>query len=199
MTSQQSYFFEAVNLGAKDNMSERQEPLSTLYQGRPEDAHIIDRARTSSSRVSATTPLYGEVVIGDSEPKPYALGVHQAVGGRSDFPNPGEILSGALAACLDSTIRIISNRLGIRLSSLSVSVVAHVDVRGTLMIDKDVPVGFQNIDVSVDIETEEDVPESLMSALLNAAENSCVILQTIRNLPEVSIESHVATNTTKIA
>lgn len=73
----------------------------------------------------------------------WSFGIHRAVGGYHDAPNPGDILCAALASCLDSTIRIIADRLGITLTSLEVDVTAEVDVRGTLVVNRDIPVGFQ--------------------------------------------------------
>jgi uncharacterized OsmC-like protein len=71
------------------------------------------------------------------------LGIHHAVGGYHDAPNPGDLLCAALASCLDSTLRIIAARLGVRLVALEVDVTADVDVRGTLMLDRAVPVGLR--------------------------------------------------------
>lgn len=67
------------------------------------------------------------------------------MGGDHDLPNPGDLLSAALAACLDSTIRIIADRNGVVLDHLVVDVRSEVDVRGTHMVDTSVPVGFQGI------------------------------------------------------
>lgn len=61
-----------------------------------------------------------------------------------DAPNPGDMLCGALAACMDSTIRKVADHLGVTLTSLEVKVAAEVDVRGCLAVDRKVPVGFQN-------------------------------------------------------
>ena len=191
MTHSTGAFQEAIALGASDNMRERQDPLIAGYKHDPKPATIIDSAKTTSECVTAATPVYGQVIIGDSGAAPVNVGVHKAVGGRSDFPNPGEILSAAIAACLDSTIRIISNRMGFRLRRLEVAVDAIVDVRGTLLVDPHVPVGFQKIDVGIQLETEEDVPEQMMTAILKAAEHSCVVIQTLRGAPEISVSSEM--------
>lgn len=37
------------------------------------------------------------------------VGVHRAVGGLHDAPTPGDLLCAALAACQDSTFRMIAN------------------------------------------------------------------------------------------
>ena len=191
MTQTAKSFREAFTFGATDVMRDRQDPLTTLYKQDPKEARIIDSARTSSATVPAIAPVYGQVVIGDSGADPVNVGVHKAVGGRSDFPNPGEILSAAIAACLDSTIRIITNRMNVRLSALEVAVDAKVDVRGTLLVEPKIPVGFQEIDVTVTLETESDVPEPMISAILKAAEHSCVVIQTLRGEPKIAVSQTV--------
>jgi len=50
----------------------------------------------------------------------------------------------ALATCLDSTIRSIANHLGRALASLEGAVSADGDVRGMLVVDRTVPVGFSD-------------------------------------------------------
>ena len=80
--------------------------------------------------------MWGSVQIGAPDFGVTApVGVHRAVGGMHDLPVPGDILCAALVACVDTTIRILSNHLGIPLSSLEVDVQADCDVRGTLLVD----------------------------------------------------------------
>jgi len=157
----------------------RQEPLRERYQVAPEEAKITDRARTSWD-VDAD-PFHGQVIPGSQDyGEKWAFGIHRAVGGDHDAPNPGDLLCAALASCLDSTIRIIADRLGIMLTSLEVDVEADVDVRGTLIVDKAVPVGFQKMRCKVEIKTARDTDPNLTRKLLAAAEYSCVNLQTLR-------------------
>ena len=167
-------------------MGERHEALRQIYQETPEKARIIDGAKTSSRRVSATRALYTEVEPFNA-PEPYKVGVHKAVGGESDFPVPGDILCAAAAACLDSCIRIIANRLGIELTELEVTATAKMDVHGTLRLNDDIPVGFQNMDIAVKLETRKPVQDALIDAMLSAAEHSCVIVQTLRNAPQINV------------
>ena len=181
-----SNFKEAVEHHPVVNMGERHEQLRQVYLETPEKARIIDGARTSSVAVPASKALYTEVTPRNAD-KTYAVGVHTAVGGESDFPVPGDILCAALASCLDSTIRIIANRLGVMLTKLEVTAEAEMDVHGTLRFDDNVPVGFQNIRLNVELDTEKPVQEALLNAMLNAAEHSCVIIQTLRNAPEISV------------
>ncbi len=186
MINSGSIFNEAVENQPVVNMGERQELLRQVYLEAPAKARIIDGARTTSANVPASKALYTEVIPHNAS-EAYAVGVHTAVGGESDFPVPGDILCAAVASCLDSCIRIIANRLGIILTKLEVIVEAEMDVHGTLRFDDSVPVGFQNIRMNVDLDTQAPVQDALLDALLNAAEHSCVIIQTLRNAPEIMV------------
>ena len=109
------------------------------------------------------------------------FGIHEAVGGDHDLPNPGDLLCAALSACLDSTTRMIANRLGITITHLAVTVTAEVDVRGTLMVARDVPVGFQKMNCEVNLEVDENTPEQARMKLIAGAEQCCVVLQTLQS------------------
>lgn len=159
---------------------ERQDPLRERYKVTPEEAAITDRARTTGG--VGTDPFHGAVVPGSEDyGVEWAFGIHHAVGGDHDAPNPGDVLCAALAVCLDSTLRIIADRLGVTLTSLEVDVSADVDVRGTLLVDRTVPVGFQSMRCHVDVQAAEGTDPKLMQKLLAAAEHSCVVLQTLRS------------------
>ena len=180
MTSEQDMTFDT-------NMRSRQSPLMKRYRSLPEAAVIVDSARTSSEHATPLHPFYSSVTFGDGVTVRQPIGVHKAVGGMSDFPNPGEMLSAAIAGCLDCTTRMIANRLGIQLTLLDISVDAKVDVRGMLQVDRDVQVGFQSIDVDVKIEAGPGVSKAQLDMLVKAAEASCVVLQTLRNPPDINI------------
>jgi len=170
------------------SMADRHQPISDLYQREPARAMITDSATTSSNAVVADDPLHALVsTAGHNIP----IGVHPAVGGDGDAPVPGELLAAALASCLDSTLRIIANRLDIKLRRLSVTATGQVDVRGTLMVSHDVPVAFQGFKLAVDIEAQPDSPPAMLKALLNAAEASCVVMQTLRNGVNVTTDVRV--------
>lgn len=166
----------------------RQVPLRQQYEVTPAAAWVEDCARTSDADVPATHPIHAHVVCGEGVTLNVPVSVHQAVGGESDFPCPGELLAASLASCLDTAIRMIANLTGIELKRLSVHASLSADVRGTLKIGQNIPVGFQRAVMSVDLEAADNLPEAQMSALLDAAERSCVILQTFRAPPQVQVE-----------
>jgi uncharacterized OsmC-like protein len=169
------------------DIAARQAPLRELYAKDPSAAWIIDKGATASKTISPNQPLYGSLSVGEGHDTELTVGVHKAVGGKSDAANPGELLAAAVAACMDSATRMIANILGIQLTRLNVSVEAGLDVRGTLQIDLSVPAGFQEIEIFIDIAAEEGVTEAQLEMLLNAAERSCVLVQTLRRPPEVRL------------
>jgi len=171
------------------DVEDRQMPLYGRYGDAPGEAIITDRAKTTGG--TETDPFHGVIEPGSQD---YGIalefGIHSAVGGFHDAPNPGDVLCAALAACLDSTIRIVAGRLDVALEHLAVEVTADVDVRGTLVVEQDVPVGFQEMQCHVDIRAADGTDPELVKQLTDAAEYSCVNLQTLRSgVPvETSVE-----------
>ena len=156
-----------------------QAPLRKRYAENPEPAFITDTARTTGTGLP--DPFHGTVIPGRGHGEKWSYGVHRAVGGPYDAPVPGDILCSALATCMESTIRMIADRLSVELQSLEVSVSADVDVRGTLAVDPDVPVGFQSMRCEVEMEPVGDVDAELLQKVFRGAERSCVVLQTLRS------------------
>ena len=185
MSAQKNLFKDAIAKNGHEAMRPRQDPLMEIYRQDRDAAQIVDYAVTCTTTTPAHIPLYTEVV--PSKGAAYPIGVHNAVGGLSDFATPGDLLCAAIASCLDSTIRIIANRMDLKLKELEVSVSGHVDVRGTLRVDDQVPVGFQKMDINVKIAPEKDIPSAYLDALLKAAEHSCVVLQTLKQGPSISL------------
>lgn len=167
-------------------VARRQDPLCRHYHTAPDDAWITDAAHTRGG--AATDPFHGEVVAGSVHPDRMAFGIHRAVGGDHDRPNPGDLLCAALASCLDAALRMIADRLGIEILELSVHVIASVDVRGTLLVDRDVPVGFQSMRATVALTVPEGTDQRLLERLAAATEHSCVNLQTLRAGTDVRTE-----------
>src|SRR4030065_777165 len=155
-----------------DNVRSRQDPLRKRYRESPEEAMITDQAITTGG--TEFDPFHGKVVPGNKDHGVvWSFGIHRAVGGYHDLPNPGDLLAAALATCLDSTIRLIDDRPGVSLLSLSVEVVAEVDVRGCLMVDRGVPVGFQEMRCHVDLEAANGTDPQITQIFLTRYENRC--------------------------
>lgn len=174
-------------------MKQRQAPLRSQYVTDPGEAWITDSAATSCHEVDTAQAIHGQVTFGDGTPATLNTGIRRAIGGNSDLPNPGEILAAALATCLDSTIRIIANLMGVRLTHLEVRTDLKVDVRGTLMVNRTVPVGFQDVQVRITM-SSEGASDAQLDMLLKAAEKSCVVLQTLRDPPAIAVSRTATVN-----
>lgn len=170
----------------KDFVLERQEPLRRHYRETPEDAWITDRGRTTGG--TGLDPFHGTVIAGEGELQ-WDIGIHRAVGGFHDRANPGDMLCAALAACFDTSLRIIAARYGLKVERLHVGVTGEIDVRGTLAVDPEVPVGMQRIDCEVDLALAPGAPDGATERLISAAERACVVLQTLRH--GVPIDLHM--------
>jgi uncharacterized OsmC-like protein len=170
-------------------VKQRQQPLREHYRKVPADAWISDGAQTVSA--CGGDPFHGVVVPANGADAPVQFGIHRAVGGFHDNPNPGDLLCAALAACFDSTLRMIADHRGIRLESLEVKVTSECDVRGCLLVESAVPVGFQRMRCDVRLQTKDHVDEDAIKMLLAAAEHSCVVMRTLRSgvAVQIAVES----------
>jgi len=165
----------------------RQDPLKKRYQTAPEQAMITDRGRTISRDLADPVHVWANPGSQDYGVQ-WLLGIHEAVAGLHDLPNPGDLLCLALATCMDSVVRMIANRHGITLEALEVDVRGNVDVRGTLRVSPKVPVGFQGMRCEIRIQPGPGADPQRVERLLEAAEYSCVNLQTLRG--GIPIEVH---------
>ena len=173
--------------GDKYDIRSLQKPLREQYEADPDTAWIIDSAVTSSSEIDPNHPIHGHVIFGTGIPASQAISTHHALGGLSDFPCPGELLAAAIASCLDTSTRMIANILHIKLQHLEIKVALGVDVRGTLMMQKNVPVGFQKLEISYNVSAADNVTDEQLRMLMSAAERSCVVLQTLRHPPQATL------------
>ena len=170
-------------------IKERQQPLMAGYIQNPGAAWITDMAVIEGKNLD--DPLHTTVTINEELKVDFPVGVHRAVGGYHDFPNSGDLLCAALASCFDTALRMIANRLQIALIKTKVTATAHVDVRGTLMVDKDVPVGFQSMGLEIEITVLNSVPMELAQKLIKATERSCIVYQTLLRGTPVNVNASI--------
>jgi uncharacterized OsmC-like protein len=113
-------------------------------------------------------------------------GLHPATGGSGLELCSGDMLLEALVACAGVTLKAVSTALSIPLKSGTVSAEGDLDFRGTLGVDKEAPVGFREIRLRFDVDT--DVPQDKLDQLLKLTERYCVVYQTIAKGPPVDIK-----------
>jgi uncharacterized OsmC-like protein len=112
-------------------------------------------------------------------------GLHPATGGSGMELCSGDMLLEALVACAGVTLKAVSTALEIPLKSATVSAEGDLDFRGTLGVAKDAPVGFAEIRLRFDVDT--DAPQDKLDQLLKLTERYCVVYQTIKSGPSVAV------------
>jgi uncharacterized OsmC-like protein len=113
-------------------------------------------------------------------------GLHPATGGSGMELCSGDMLLEALVACAGVTLKAVATALDIPLHSGMVAAEGDLDFRGTLGVAKDAPVGFAQIRLRFDLDT--DAPADKLDQLLKLTERYCVVYQTIRSGPPVEIK-----------
>ena len=112
-------------------------------------------------------------------------GLHPATGGSGLELCSGDMLLEALVACAGVTLKAVATALDIKLTSGHVSAEGDLDFRGTLGVAKDAPVGFAQIRLRFDVDTDE--PRDKLDQLLKLTERYCVVYQTIKSGPPVEV------------
>ncbi|HYQ08290.1 MAG TPA: OsmC family protein [Xanthobacteraceae bacterium] len=113
-------------------------------------------------------------------------GLHPATGGSGMELCSGDMLLEALVACAGVTLKAVATALDIPLRSGTVAAEGDLDFRGTLGVAKDAPVGFAQIRLRFDLDT--DAAQDKLDQLLKLTERYCVVYQTIRSGPPVEIK-----------
>jgi uncharacterized OsmC-like protein len=162
----------------REALRNAQQPLKERYRADPGAAMVTLRASgTLDQGVSCSVQTGGEIA---------AAGLHPASGGDGSLLCSGDMLLEALAACAGVTLRAVATSLEIELEDGSVSVEGDLDFRGTLGVDREVPVGFQSIRVRFDLTT--DATDAELESLLRLTQRYCVVYQTLVTAPDLSFE-----------
>lgn len=112
-------------------------------------------------------------------------GLHPATGGSGAELCSGDMLLEALVACAGVTLKAVATALEIPLRNGTVKAEGDLDFRGTLGVDKTAPVGFKNIRLAFEVDT--DAPQDKIDQLLKLTERYCVVFQTLNNKPDLSV------------
>jgi uncharacterized OsmC-like protein len=110
-------------------------------------------------------------------------GLHPATGGSGAELCSGDMLLEALVACAGVTLKAVATSMGIALRSGEVAAEGDLDFRGTLGVDKQAPVGFSDIRLKFELDT--DAPQDQLDTLLKLTERYCVVLQTLKRSPAI--------------
>src|SRR5260370_12878337 len=131
-----------------------QKPLKEQYRDDPQASQIARRAKGLQTHI----PVACSVDIGRAI---YQAEAHKGVGGGGSGACSGDLLLGALAACAQITCQMVATAMGIPTERIEVTVEGDFDLRGTLGIAKDVPVGFESIRLHFDLVAPQATPVQL--------------------------------------
>jgi uncharacterized OsmC-like protein len=159
-----------------------QAPIKERYRKRPESASITLRAEGKIGEGVTCNVQTGKELI--------EAGLHPATGGDGLSACSGDMLLESLVACAGVTLRAVAAALEIPLRDGSVHAEGDLDFRGTLAVSKEVPVGFQQIRLRFDLDT--DATEEQLASLLRLTERYCVVYQTLTRPPKIDISHCVS-------
>jgi len=152
-----------------------QAPIKAKYKENPAAAVITLRAQGRIGEGIACRVDTGRALV--------EAGLHPATGGSGMQACSGDMLLEALVACAGVTLRAVATAIGVNLKDGRVFAEGDLDFRGTLGVAKDAPVGFRDIRLRFELDT--DASEEQRKKLLELTERYCVVLQTIRRAPSV--------------
>ena len=161
-----------------DELRALQAPLKTQYRDAPERAVITLKASGRLGEESITCKVEtGRALV--------EAGLHPATGGDAVSACSGDMLLEALVACAGVTLKSVATAVEVPLKAGHVIAEGDLDFRGTLGVDREAPVGFAEIRLRFEVDTP--APQDKLDLLLKLTERYCVVYQTIRNGPKVSV------------
>jgi uncharacterized OsmC-like protein len=154
-----------------DKLRALQAPIKDRYRSEPGAAFITLKAEGAlDDQEIACKVETGQALV--------AAGLHPGTGGSGAFACSGDMLLQALAACAGVTLKAVATALAIPIRSGKVKAEGDLDFRGTLGVAKDAAVGFSEIRLTFELDT--DAPKDQLDKLLSLTERYCVVLQTLR-------------------
>jgi uncharacterized OsmC-like protein len=160
-----------------------QGPLKQQYRARPETAQTL--ARAEAVLVPERVACHVQSSAGDT-----VAGLHPATGGDGSLACSADMLLQALVACAGVTVTAVATALGVDLHGGRVIAAGHWDARGTLGVDREAPVGLTDIALTFELDTDADA--ATVQRLVEMSERFCVIYQTLRTPPQLSVTHRVA-------
>src|SRR5476651_306794 len=155
-----------------------QAPIKDRYKTDPKAAMITLKAKGSieNERIACKVETGRALAV---------AGLHPATGGSGQAACSGDMLLEALVACAGVTLNAVATALGITLRDATLQAEGDLDFRGTLGVEKGVPVGFQDIRLRFTLDT--DASEEQLDTLLKLTERYCVVYQTLKSPPAFAL------------
>jgi len=168
-----------------DELRALQAPLKTRYREDPGTASLVLKAHGSLGGGGVTCKVAtGKAVV--------EAGLHPAAGGDGLAACSGDMLLEALVACAGVTLKAVATALDVPVQGGTVIAEGTLDFRGTLAVNKEAPVGFKDIRLHFDLQT--NASQEQLATLLKLTERYCVIYQTLQRPPSLSVSYKASTD-----
>jgi uncharacterized OsmC-like protein len=164
-----------------DELRSLQAPIKDRYRKHPETALLTLRAAGRIGESITCNVETGKAIV--------EAGLHPATGGDGLSACSGDMLLQALVGCAGVTLRAVSTALGIQLRDATIRAEGDLDFRGTLGVSEEVPIGFKQIRLHFDLDT--DASEEKLATLLRLTERYCVVYQTLNRPPKIDVAHSV--------
>ena len=158
-------------------LKEMQAPFKQRYREQPEAAVITLKAAGALGEGVSCKVGTGQALV--------EAGLHPATGGSGLQACSGDMLLEALVACAGVTLNAVATALEIPVRSGQVYAEGDLDFRGTLGVAKDAPVGFKNIRLRFELDTDASADQ--LATLQKLTERYCVVYQTLRQPPAIEV------------
>lgn len=165
----------------RDELKAAQEPLKERYRTDPDAAVVTLRASGTLGEGITCSIDTGRALA--------AAGLHPASGGDGLSLCSGDMLLEALAVCAGVTLQAVSTSIGLDVRGGTVRAEGDLDFRGTLAVAKDAPVGFRDIRLHFELDT--DATDDQLDTLIRLTERYCVVLQTVQRSPTIAVSREV--------
>jgi uncharacterized OsmC-like protein len=161
-----------------DELRALQAPLKQRYREDPSAAVItLSASGTLDAAAISCRVETGRALV--------EAGLHPATGGSGLQACSGDMLLEALVACAGVTLRAVATALDIPIRAGTVRAEGDLDFRGTLGVAKDAPVGFRDIRLVFELDTDAGAEQ--LDRLLSLTERYCVVFQTLRHPPGLTV------------
>jgi len=164
-----------------DELRSLQAPLKARYREHPETALVTLKAEGRPGENVTCKIETGKARV--------EAGLHPATGGDGRSACSADMLLEALIGCAGVTLSAVATALGISLRDARIRAEGDLDFRGTLGVAKDVPIGFTQIRLDFDLDT--DATEEQLTNLIRLTERYCVVYQTLNHSPNIAVSHRV--------
>jgi len=166
-----------------EQLRQLQAPLKTLYKEDPHAALVTLRAVGRVAQSTVTCAI-------ESGKHGIPVGLHPAAGGDGLAACSGDMLLEALVGCAGVTLAAVATAMGIELETAIVSAEGDLDFRGTLGVARDAAVGFSQIRLRFQIDTQASADKVLK--LVELTERYCVVFKTLAQPPVIEVSTRLA-------